>query len=133
MTPAVSEIPSTLAGRIRNFRWANAPVIPGAVRPPIGSQPRLSANTTMQTMPKKNCGIETPIIPATVSRLSPSEPFFSALRMPRTLPSMVEMKSAASESSSVAGKSWASRSLIATPLVIEYPKLPCKSCQSHFR
>ena len=54
ITPAVSEIPSTLAGRIRYLKWAHIPDSPGAIRPPIGKMAQSRANTKMQSMPKKN-------------------------------------------------------------------------------
>ena len=119
MTPAVREIPSTLAGKIRYLKWFHIPVSPGAMRPPIGKIAQSSAKTRIHSIPKKNWGIETPIMPNTVSTLSPIDPFFSALRMPRMLPSTEEMARAARDSSSVAGKSWSRMSLMGTPLVME--------------
>ena len=63
-----------------------------------------------------NSGIETPIIPKTVSELSISEPRFKALIEPRMTPKKVENKRAAIDSSRVAGTLSRTNWEIGTPL-----------------
>ena len=83
------------------------------------------ANKRMATSPKKNSGIDTPAIPATVRELSVAEPLFSALKTPKEHPIIVEKNRATNESSKVAGTVFAMISEIATPPAMEYPISPC--------
>ena len=69
------------------------------------------------TRPKKNSGIDTPIIPPSVSRLSVKEPRLSALIVPRMEPAMLDSTSAVPDSSSVAGSRLASTPEIGAPPV----------------
>ena len=71
------------------------------------------------TNAKKNSGIDTPAIPATVSPLSVADPFFKALKIPKEQPKIVDIIRATIESSSVAGIVLTIISFIATPPAIE--------------
>ena len=58
--------------------------------PPTGSHLSSIANKSIATNPKKNSGIETPAIPATVSELSVPDPLLRALITPSEQPIIVE-------------------------------------------
>ena len=87
--------------------------------PPTGSHFNSMANNRIATNPKKNSGIETPAIPATVRELSVPEPLLSALITPKEQPKIVEKNKATIDSSKVAGTVFIIISEIATPPAME--------------
>ncbi len=63
--------------------------------------------------------MDTPIMPSTVSALSPMDPFLRALRMPRILPSTVEDDQRGQGELQGRGEELEQVSLMGTPLVME--------------
>ena len=127
------EIPKTRAGITMYLIRPTKFTIVGSVRPPTGSHSSFRAKIKIAHTPKKNCGIETPSIPATVRTLSPMLPLLIAPKTPRMLPRIVEIHKAATASSRVAGSRSAIIWITGTPLEELKPKSPCKTRPSHFK
>ena len=115
---AIDWVPSVKAGRTT---WRKL------VSPEGGNQPSRTENSRISSRPSQNTGMEIPISPRIIVKLSKKEYCFVAEMMPIGIPIRMAIVMAARDSRMVDGKALMISFMTGRPLLYDVPIFPCRN------